>query len=182
MDFQEQHRKILGGWATSLGLNFEIFYATTVVNPTEPGPGNRLTSSGSSLWAVTEGVHLSSDGYRDLTLGLADLAKDGGDSDSHDESMSTSSENQKRKRPDSVVMVPYRSKNATETKHRLQLWWNVLPGNGNRRECITGARARMTESPGAGSLTGRGAWGFPGRGFWRGGRGRGTFHNNPNKW
>ncbi len=62
MDFQEQHRKILGGWATSQGLDYEIFDATMVVNPTEPGLGNRLTSGGVALWTLTDGVQLSLDG------------------------------------------------------------------------------------------------------------------------
>jgi hypothetical protein len=115
MDFQEEHRKILGGWATSQGLDYEIFDATTVVNPTEPGLGIRLTSGGSSLWALSDRVHLSPDGYRDLSLGLTDLVKAEGFPDSNDESTSTSSENQKRRRPDSVVTVPAKKRHSNRS-------------------------------------------------------------------
>jgi hypothetical protein len=110
MDFQEQHRKILGGWATSQGLDHEIFDATTVVNPTEPGLGNRLTSGGAALWSLTDGVHLSPEGYRDMAMGLIDLLKAECLSDSNDESSSTSSASQKRRRPDSVVTVPVKKR------------------------------------------------------------------------
>jgi hypothetical protein len=75
MDIQEQHRKILGGWGSNQGLNYEIFDPTTVVKLTEPGLGNRLTSGGSSLWASNDGVHLSPDGYRDVAMGLVDLCR-----------------------------------------------------------------------------------------------------------
>ncbi len=83
---------------------------------TEPGLGNCLTSGGSSLWASNDGVHLSPEGYRDVAMGLADLVKGEGNPESTDESSSIVSENQKRKRPDSVTR--YRKKNATETNHR----------------------------------------------------------------
>ncbi len=79
MDFQDQHRKILVGWGSSQGLDYEIFDPTTVVNPTEPGLGNRLTTSGTSLWAGNDGVHLSPEGYRDVAMGLVDIGRGDGE-------------------------------------------------------------------------------------------------------
>ncbi len=86
MDYQDQHRKILGGWATSHRLDYEIFDGTTVVNLTEPGLGNRLTSCGAALWSTADGVHLSLEGYRDMAMGLIDLFKTDDMAGSNDES------------------------------------------------------------------------------------------------
>jgi hypothetical protein len=162
MDFQEQHKKILGGWATSQGLDHEIFDATTVVNPTEPGLGNRLTSGDAALWTLTDGVHLSLEGYRDMAMGLIDLLKAECLSDNNDESSSTFSASQKRRRPDSVVTVPVKKRTSSSAPTMAE-WFT------GRREPASGANRRYGE--GEPSLRGRkpyrgGGWlETPGREF-----------------
>ncbi len=93
------------------------------MNLTEPGLGNRLTSGGSSLWSSNDGVHLSPDGYRDVAMRLADLVRGEGDPEGTDESSSTISENQKRKRPDSVITVPENKRNRNKTSAPTMAEW-----------------------------------------------------------
>jgi hypothetical protein len=45
VEYQEQHRHVLGGWATTRGLEFCIMDPTAIVNPTEPLLRNRVTSA-----------------------------------------------------------------------------------------------------------------------------------------
>jgi hypothetical protein len=173
MDFQEQHRKIFGGWGSAQGLNFKIFDPTTVVNPTEPSLGNRLTSGGSSLWSSNDGVHLSPEGYRDVAMGLADLVRGECDPEGTDESSSTISENQKRKRPESVITVPDNKRNRNKTSAPTMAEWVTGQRETarwhNRHHSSSEKNYRGT-SPYRG-----GGWGSSGRGNrrgWRGGRGR----------
>ncbi len=140
MDFQDQHRKILGGWATSQGLDHEIFDGTTVVNPTEPGLGNRLTSCGVTLWSTTDGVHLSLEGYRDMAMGLIDLFKTDDQTDSNDESSSTSSASHKRRRPESVVTVPAKKRTGGNAPAPAMAEWVT-----GRRELTAVADRRFGE-------------------------------------
>jgi hypothetical protein len=169
MDFQEQHRKILGGWGSTQGLNFEIFDPTTVVNPTEPGLGNRLTSGGSSLWASNDGVHLSPDGYRDVAMGLADLVRGEDYPESTDGSSSTISENQKRKRPDSVITVPEHQRNRNKTPAPTMAEWVTgqrVASRWKNRLHISSDKNNRGTNPFRG-----GGWGGSRRGNGRGWRG-----------
>ncbi len=93
-------------WAASLGINFELVDPTTVANPTEPLLRNRTTSGGTPLCAHQDRVHLSTDGYMELVAMLVKLANGEDEDTSLDEGASSASECAKRKRPESVVMVP----------------------------------------------------------------------------
>jgi hypothetical protein len=140
MDYQDQHRKILGGWATSHRLDHEIFDGTTVVNSTEPGLGNRLTSCGAALWSTADGVHLSLEGYRDMAMGLIDLFKTNDQTGSNDESSSTSSASHKRRRPEIVVTVPAKKCTGGNAGAPAMAEWVT-----GRRERSAGADWRLGE-------------------------------------
>jgi hypothetical protein len=58
-DFQDQHRRLLGGWGVSLGLNFDILDLTAVAGPVEPTLGKRTTNTGASIWSEGDSVILS---------------------------------------------------------------------------------------------------------------------------
>jgi hypothetical protein len=69
-EYQEQHRRVLGGWATARGLDFCVMDPTAIVNPTEPLLRHRVTSGGASIWCSGDPVHLSLDAYRDLAMAV----------------------------------------------------------------------------------------------------------------
>jgi hypothetical protein len=172
MDFQEQHRKILGGWATSQGLDHEIFDVTTVVNPTEPGLGNRLTSCGSALWSATDGVHLSREGYRDMAMGLIDLFKSDDPTGCLDDTSSTSSTSCKRRRPDSVVTVPAKKRPGGASRTPAMAEW--VTGRKNPAERADERRDGRRDDPAFpqhGRYRSRGGVGWRARG-WGFGRGK----------
>jgi hypothetical protein len=64
-EFQDQHRRLLGGRGVTTGINFNILDLTAVVGPIEPTLGNRKTSGGASIWADGDNVHLSREAYMD---------------------------------------------------------------------------------------------------------------------
>ncbi len=178
MDIQEQHRKILGGWGSSQGLDYEIFDPTTVVNPTEPGLGNRLTSGGSSLWASNNGVHLSPEGYRDVAMGLVDLGRGDGDQALSDVSSTATSESNKRKRPDCIITVPEQKRNRNTVATPPMAEWvtgrQVATARPYRQHTLSGINV-------GGSKPHRGGgWGPTWRGKyggWRGGKGKKFYRN-----
>jgi hypothetical protein len=106
-EFQDQHRRLLGGWGVSAGLNFEILDLTAVVGPVEPILGKRVTSTGASIWSDGDPVHLSREAYRDAASAILEMAAGCGNIAPGDSASSsgTSSAN-KRKHPDSVVTFP----------------------------------------------------------------------------
>ncbi len=69
-EYQEQHRRVLGGWATARGLDFCVMDPTAIVNPTEPLLRHHVTSGGASIWCSGDPVHLSLDAYRDLAMAV----------------------------------------------------------------------------------------------------------------
>jgi hypothetical protein len=174
MDFQDQHRKILGGWATSQGLDHEIFDGTTVVNPTEPGLGNRLTSCGAALWSATDGVHLSREGYQDMAMGLIDLFKSDDQTGSNDDTSSISSASYKRRRPHSVVTVPAKKHPGGNARTPAMAEWVT-----GRRDPVEVADRRYGDLDlplrGRKLHRGEGGWKARGWGFGRGKRGRNFF-------
>ncbi len=178
MDIQEQHCKILVGWGSSQGLDYEIFDPTMVVNPTEPGLGNRLTTGGSSLWASNDGVHLSPEGYRDVAMGLVDLGRGDGDRAPSDVSSTATSESSKRKRPDCIIIVPEQKRNRNAVATPPMAEWvtgrQVATAWPNRQHNSSGINA-------GGSKTHRGGgWGPTRRGKfggWRGGKGKKFYRN-----
>jgi hypothetical protein len=113
-DCLEQHKKILGGWATTIGLRFCLLDPTAVVHPTEPLLRNRLTSDGISIWCHRDPVHLSQEAYRDLANAVIEMHCDDNDDtgstsdagtvrSSGSGAPSSCSGSGKRKLPDSVV-------------------------------------------------------------------------------
>jgi hypothetical protein len=173
MDFQDQHRKILVGWGSSQGLDYEIFDPSTVVNPTEPGLGNRLTTSGTSLWADNDGVHLSPEGYRDVAMGLVDIGRGDGEQAHSDVSSSATSESSKRKRPDCIITVPEQKRNRCSVATLPMPEWvtgrQVTTEWPNRQHNPRGLNA------GGSRLHRGGGWGPTWRGNfggWRGGKGK----------
>jgi hypothetical protein len=104
-EHQDLHRRLLGGWGTSLNLNFDVLDATAVVGPIDPSLGGRLTSSGTSIWCEQDGVHLSRDAYRDVAAAITEIASGCGMVDV-DDSASNSTDSTKRKQPDSVITLP----------------------------------------------------------------------------
>jgi hypothetical protein len=173
MDFQDQHRKILVGWGSSQGLDYEIFDPSTVVNPTEPGLGNRLTTSGTSLWADKDGVHLSAEGYRDVAMGLADIGRGDGEQALSDASSSVTSESSKRKRPDCIITVPDQKKTRSSAATPPMPEWvtgrQVTTEWSNRQQNPRGF------TPGGSWIHRGGGWGTTwrgNRGGWRGGKGK----------
>jgi hypothetical protein len=75
-DCQEQHKRVLGGWAVAVGLKFCLMDPTAVVHPTEPLLRNRLTSYGLSIWCPGDPIHLSQEAYRDLAHALVEVHDD----------------------------------------------------------------------------------------------------------
>jgi hypothetical protein len=115
-DCLEQHKRILGGWAATVGLRFCLLDPTAVVHPTEPLLRNCLTSDGISIWCHRDPVHLSQEAYRDLANAVIEVHGDDKDdtgsvsSKSSDDgsarssgSVAPSSSSGKRKLPDAVV-------------------------------------------------------------------------------
>jgi hypothetical protein len=72
-EFQDQHRRLLGGWGVSIGLNFDILDLTAVVGPVEPILGKRTTSCGASIWAEGDHVHMSREAYRDAANAIVEM-------------------------------------------------------------------------------------------------------------
>jgi hypothetical protein len=122
-EYQEQHRRVLVGWATSKGLDFTVMDPTAIVNPTEPLLRNRTTSGGTSIWCTGDPVHLSQDAYRDLAMAVQE-AHDGADAEGDSASLAggtgrrfqcsgsgsgshgSSFASEKRRIPDAVVTLP----------------------------------------------------------------------------
>ncbi len=102
LECQDQHRRLLGTWGATVGLNFEICDPTSVVNNTEPMLRHRTTSTGSLLWCATDGVHMTVDAYADLAHAIMEASEGGVDGDA----ASCSSGSSKRKLPDSVITLP----------------------------------------------------------------------------
>ncbi len=106
-EFQDQHRRLLGGWGVATGLNFEILDLTAVVGPIEPILGKRTTSGGASIWAEGDHVHLSREAYKDTANAIVEMAAGCGNTATGDSaSSSDTSGSHKRKQPDSVVTFP----------------------------------------------------------------------------
>jgi hypothetical protein len=107
-DFQDQHRRLLGGWGVSLGLNFDIFDLTAVVGPVELTLGKRTTSTGASIWSERDSVHLSREAYMDAASAIIEVASGSGNTGLGDSASSAgTSDSLKRKQPDSVVTFPF---------------------------------------------------------------------------
>jgi hypothetical protein len=104
-EHQDQHRRLLGGWGTSLNINFDVLDATAVVGPVDPSLGSRLTSGGTSIWCEWDGVHLSMDAYKEVAAAVMEIASGSGAVDA-DDSASNSTDSAKRNQPDSVVTLP----------------------------------------------------------------------------
>jgi hypothetical protein len=173
MDFLDQHRKILVGWGSSQGLDYEIFDPSTVVNPTEPGLGNRLTTSGTSLWADKDGVHLSVEGYRDVAMGLADIGRDNGEQALSDASSSATSESSKRKRPDCIITVPDQKKTRSSAATPPMPEW--VTGRQLTTEWSNRQQNPRGFTPEGSWIHRGGGWGATwrgNRGGWRGGKGK----------
>jgi hypothetical protein len=106
-EFQDQHRRLLGGWGVATGLNFDILDLTAVVGPAEPILGKRTTSGGASIWADRDNVHLSREAYMDAASAIVEIATGCGNSEPGESASSTgSSDVHKRKQPESVVTFP----------------------------------------------------------------------------
>jgi hypothetical protein len=120
VEYQEQHRHVLGEWATAKGLEFSMMDPTAIVNPTEPLLQNRVTSSGGdSIWCTGDPVHLSREAYRDLAMAVCDAhegesmvgesasgSTGSGHAGSGSGSRSSANGSEKRRVPDAVVNVP----------------------------------------------------------------------------
>jgi hypothetical protein len=106
-EFQDQHRRLLGRCGVAIGLNFEILDLTAVVGPVEPILGKRTTSSGASIWAEGDNVHLSREAYKDAANAIVEMATSCGNTVPRDSASSTeTSDSLKRKQPESVVTFP----------------------------------------------------------------------------
>jgi hypothetical protein len=107
-DFQDQHRRLLGGWGVSVGLNFDILDLTAVVGPVEPTLGKRTTSTGALIWSEGDSVHLSREAYMDAANAIIEIASGSGNTGLGDSvSSAGTSDSIKRKQPDSVVTLPF---------------------------------------------------------------------------
>jgi hypothetical protein len=96
---QEAHRRVLLGWAAGHGINAAYIDAMVLIFPADPVVRNRQKTSGQSLWADSDHVHLAPDAYRDL----AAVALEAGVKVESDGAGSIASEDSKRKRRESVV-------------------------------------------------------------------------------
>jgi hypothetical protein len=106
-EFQDQHRRMLGGWGIATELNFGILDLTAVVGPVEPILGKRTTSGGASIWAEGDNVHLSREAYMDAASAIVEIATGCGNTEPGDSASSTgTSDAHKRKQPVSVVTFP----------------------------------------------------------------------------
>jgi hypothetical protein len=119
VEYQEQHRRVLGGWATTRGLEFCIMDPTAIVNPTEPLLRNRVTSGGSSIWCAGDPVHLSREAYKDLVMLVyeahegtslvgesASVSTGSGHAVSGSRSRGMANGTEKRRVPDAVITMP----------------------------------------------------------------------------
>jgi hypothetical protein len=98
----------LGGWGVAAGLNFDILDLTAVVGPVEPILGKRTTSTGASIWADGDNVHLSREAYMDAASAIVEIATGSGNTGLGDlASNAGTSDSLKRKQPDSVVTFPF---------------------------------------------------------------------------
>jgi hypothetical protein len=124
LECQDQHRRILSAWGTTIGLNFEICDPTSVVNNTEPMLRHRITSKGAQLWCQTDGVHMSKDAYADLAHAVLEAAQ----GDDTGDAASGISGSSKRKVPDSVVTLPSAAKNSRlQRAVRKAGWLHGMP-------------------------------------------------------
>jgi hypothetical protein len=109
-DFQDQHRRLLGGWGTTTGINYDILDLTAVVGPGEPILGNRKSSGGASIWADED----SREAYMDAASAIVEIATGCGSIELDDSASSSgTSDMTERKQPESVVTFP-----APPTKRR----------------------------------------------------------------
>ncbi len=106
-EFQDQHRRLLGGWGVATGLNFHILDLTAVVGPVEPILGKRTTSTGASIWADGDNNHLSREAYMDAASAIVKIATGCGNTGPGDSASNAgTSDSHKRKQPESVVTFP----------------------------------------------------------------------------
>jgi hypothetical protein len=131
-EFQDQHRRLLGGWGVAVGLNFDILDLTAVVGPVEPALGKRLTSVGTSIWSERDSVHLSREAYLDAANAIVELAAGNGNMGPGDSASSSgTSECSKRKQPDSVVTLPFQQQKKRYKENELRAGW--IRGEEERR-------------------------------------------------
>ncbi len=172
-EFQDQHRRLLGGWGVATGLNFDILDLTAVVGPVEPILGKWTTRGGASIWAKGDNVHLSREAYLDAANAIVEIATGCGNTVPGDAASSAgTSDSHKRKQPESVVTFPAqpakrrggkerpgagwmrgeedrgRASNALSWRARTRGWiYRPRSGNGPRRGWIgRGHRGRQRSS------------------------------------
>jgi hypothetical protein len=123
-DFQDQHRQLLGGWGVAIGLNFDILDLTAVVGPVEPILGKRTISTGASIWAEGDNVHLSREAYMDAASAIVEIATESGNTGPGDSASSAgTSDSLKRKQPESVITFPYQPPKKRTGEDRPRAGW-----------------------------------------------------------
>jgi hypothetical protein len=116
IDFQEWQGTLVGYWATTLGLNFELIDPTSVVYLTESLLRNCLTSCGNPLWGTVDGILMSTETYGEIAGAITEMAEgivEHGDSNN---AASCNSVGLKCWRLKSVVMLPTPPKRRCGTK------------------------------------------------------------------
>jgi hypothetical protein len=184
-EYQEQHRRVLVGWATTRGLDFSVMDPTAIVNPTEPLLRNQTTSGGTSIWCTGDPVHLSRGAYKDLAMAVQE-AHEGADVEGESASVSSGTGHQmpgsgsgsrgstygseKRRTPDAVVTIPETSKRGRYTRPPATAGWlcgvssRVHGATANSNSGIRSAYRGRTGSA-RGHRGQCGHWAKKGRGF-----------------
>ncbi len=182
-EYQEQHRRVLVGWATARGLDFSVMDPTAIVNPTEPLLRNRTTSGGDSIWCSGDPVHLSRGAYEDLAMAVQEAhecSDEEGVSASHTSgsgrqmpvsgsgSSSSAYGSGKRRTPDAVVTIPETPKRGRYTRSAATAGWLCgVSSRGHGASANSGNRgANRDRARSARGYRGQGGhWAKKGRGF-----------------